>query len=140
MSKTVLSFEIELDVDLFCIISSVRDYRLCWMINKILNFNFIRQADIEINNQKKRTLSYFNLYLHEDELDRSKYYIVANKSLGEFLIPELKQVDYFMMVDDQSGSLDKNELLSLMKNIAAIEAVFETNANNLKSKQNLILE
>ncbi len=135
-----MTFDIELEFDLFCIISSVRDYRLCWMMNRALDIDLRREEELEMHYPKKRKLAYFNTYQHIDELNRAKYDLIANKETGEYLIPELKQVDHLFLIEDFSSGIEKKEMLSILRNIPAVEAVFQTDPNELRSKHNLILE
>ncbi len=121
-------------------ISSLKDYRLCWAINRTLNIELTRQDDLEISNAKKRQEASFNLFHYEDEINFLHYYLIANKSAGAFLLPELKQVDYLLMLRGDAAEETKEELLQQLKNLAGIEALFAANPAELRSKENLILE
>jgi hypothetical protein len=46
LNRKVLKFEIDLDFVLIAITTSLKDYRICYYINKCLNFNFTRIDDL----------------------------------------------------------------------------------------------
>ena len=140
MSKNSLQLDFDYDFELISVISSIRDYRMCWLLNKSLNFDFIRQEDIEIQFSKMRRLSYFSLFLFEDEINFSQYYFINNKSSGTYLIPELKQVDYFLLLRGSDVLHEKGRIIDGLRSLQAVETFFEVNPNELKSKQNLIFE
>ena len=49
LNRKILKFEIDLDFVLIAITTSLKDYRICYLINKYLNFNFIKSADLEVD-------------------------------------------------------------------------------------------
>lgn len=142
LAKHTLHLEPDYDCDfeLISIISGIRDYRLCWHLNQHLGFDFARQPEIQLHYPKKQKYGYFNLYEYEDELNWLQYYFIVNKSLGENLIPELKQVDYLLLIKGGSVGMDTESLLHNLKQIKYVEAAFQTDPTTLRSRQNLILE
>ena len=58
MSKLSLNFEEDYSFLLIGISCHAKDYRLCWELNKLLNFDFARADDLEINSKKKEINSY----------------------------------------------------------------------------------
>lgn len=140
MSKHRLYVDFDFEFTLICIISSLKDYRLCWAINRALNIQLARQDDVEISNEKKRQEAFFNLFRYEDEIDFLHYYFIANKAAGAFLLPELKRVDYLLMLRGDAAEDKKEEILRQLKKLAGIETLFAANPAELRSKENLILE
>lgn len=140
MSKHRLNVDFDYEFSLICIISSLKDYRLCWAINRALNIQLARQDDLKVNNEKKRQEGFFNLFRYEDEINFLHYTLIANKSAGAFLLPEMKQVDYLLMLRGDAAEDAKEELIQQLKNLAGIEALFAANPAELRSKENLILE
>ena len=136
-----LDFEFDYDFELISIVSSYRDYRLCWYLNKTLGFNLAWKEEVKVEQTKKRQAAgYFNLFSYEDELNKMQYFFVSNKSAGEFLVPELKQVDYFLELSGGNAPEEKERILTALKEVHIVEAVFPTEASALKSKQNLVFE
>lgn len=85
-------------------------------------------------------MAYFSLFLFEDDINFSQYYFISNKSSGTYLVPELRQVDYFLLMKGGNIMFEKDTVIDGLKRIHAVEAFFEVNPAELKSRQNLIFE
>ena len=141
LSKHRLHVDFDYEFSLICIISSLKDYRLCWAINRALNIELAREEEeLKISNEKKRQEAYFNQFYYEDEINFLQYHLLANKSAGAFLLPEFKQVDYILMLRGDAAEEAEEDILQQLKSLAGIEALFATNPAELRSKENLILE
>ncbi len=138
MSKISLTFEEDYSFLLIGISCHAKDYRLCWELNKLLNFDLTRANDHEISNKKKEKNSY-SFYEYFDEEHYLEYYLIANRGNDAYLIPEQKTVDFFLMI---KGNLSEQKLQTLLYTINSLSLVstsFTIDPNQLKSKQNLIL-
>ncbi len=140
MSRNTLFVEFDYDFALISIVSSFKDHRICWQINNALNIDLERRPDLEISNSKKRDLHYFTLYAFEDELNFLQYYLIGNKSDGAYLLPELKRVDYLLMMKGDAAGLMKYDVIHTLKYMNGVVTFFESEPAKLKSKQNLIFE
>ncbi len=49
LNRKFLKFEIDLDFVLIAVTTSLKDYRICYLINKSLNFNFIKMPDLSVD-------------------------------------------------------------------------------------------
>jgi len=52
LNRKILKFEIDLDFVLIAVTTSLKDYRICYLINKYLNFNFLKTNDLAIDINK----------------------------------------------------------------------------------------
>jgi hypothetical protein len=48
LNRKFLKFEIDFDFVLIAVTTSLKDYRACYLINKFLNFNFVKTDDLEL--------------------------------------------------------------------------------------------
>lgn len=64
-------------------------------------------------------------------------YLLANRSEGGLLIPEKKQIDFFLIIKEADESY-YNEILLKLKKLPNILAVYAINPSELKSKNNLL--
>lgn len=140
MSRHILHVDFDYDFELIALVSSWRDYRLCWQINRVLHMEFSRKPDLEITDPKRRIHAQFPLFSYEDEINFLQYFLIGNKSFGVYLIPEMRQVDYLMMIRGDAAGATKHHVVLALKNTAGIEMLFEMNPAALRSRQNLILE
>lgn len=127
---------------LYGIISDVKEYKLAWQLNKCLNMSFQKQDDatLEFKGGKSMSLSYF-LFQHEFySVKLIKNKVMDLKGIkNPFLMPELKNYDYLLMVEgeEQDLFLDLNPT-EAMKSASFVQYTVSINIDNLKSLDNLI--
>ncbi len=136
LNRKILRIDYDFDFTLLGIISVLKDYRLCFYLNKSLIMNFIRSEDLQLTNENDEEIyfSTFYCFLEEGEIE---FHLLANKGDGGFLIPEKKEVDYFLKINKLPTGEEQKIVLALRK-IPAIQAVVPINPNTLKSKINLL--
>jgi hypothetical protein len=138
MTRYTLEEDLSLNFILIGISSHYHDYRLCWAINKTLDFD-LERVDNEIivhkrNNLPLLTFSSFSFICPESEV---MFELISNRNAEGFLIPEMKQADYFLKIDDYySESI--SELLQKLKSISMVNMAFQIDPENLRSKYNFI--
>ena len=106
----------------------------------MLHLELSRKPDLEITDARRRMQAQFPMFRYDDEINFLQYFFIGNKSSGAFLIPELKQADYLLMIRGDAAGLTKYDVMHTLKNTSGIETLFEMNPSELRSKQNLILE
>ncbi|HNP97585.1 MAG TPA: IPExxxVDY family protein [Bacteroidia bacterium] len=139
MAKTVLKLneEDQFDFLLFGIICQQKDYRLCREINLKLDLQLKREEDYKVFNGKRmedQEFSFFR-YINPEE---DEYYLVSNRSVKGLLIPEQKQMDYFIIVRNGMSRIEDQTILSAIKQIRIVLGIYKLDAKNLKSKENLV--
>jgi hypothetical protein len=139
MAKNVLRLdeEVKYDFILFGIICQMRNYRLCREINIILNVKMTRREDFDIFNSKRMEEQGF-AFFQFDTVDEDQYCLVSNRGPKGLLIPEQKQIDYFLMIRPGRMRIDENEILLALKECPIILAAYELDVLKLKSKGNLV--
>ncbi|MBA2406620.1 MAG: IPExxxVDY family protein [Chitinophagales bacterium] len=120
--------------------TQVKEYQLCWHLNKTLNFKLERGDDVEIVNKKKCKTSVFSFFRYEDDLDKKTTYLVSNKHFGEFLIPEVKQADYLLLIISELTLFKEENIVQQLKDIPILQLVIILEYSKLKSRHNLIFE
>jgi hypothetical protein len=156
-----LDFDIELDFVLIGISSPLRDYRLCHFLYKHAGLAFVRGKEdyidhkgyakekerdemdyhivYEKNKQKKLLKHYFTIYRYCDDNFEFEFYIINNRSLeGTFLLPELPNFDYFLIIKHYIDRDDIHTLLEEIKDINEVILAKKLDPASLKSKENLI--
>ena len=137
MVKKTLIIEYDYDFVLLGISCHEKDYRLCHEINVALKAAFKKQDDLEITLSRQKETSAFSLYQYHNR-DGCDFYVIANKGTKGFLIPEQKQVDYFLVMKPALHKEDKMDVLKKVKKIHCVLGTYEFNPEKLKSRQNLI--
>jgi hypothetical protein len=139
MSKTVLKFndDDQFDFILIGIACQHKDYRLCHELNSSFGLVLKREKDYEIFNGRRMESLSFSFYSYNNQDDDS-YFIMTNKGKQGLLIPEQKQIDYFLMIRENVKRINQSELISRMKQINIVLGIFKMDPKNLKSRENLL--
>src|SRR5690606_16497110 len=118
------------------ITSSLKDYRLCYFINKYTGLNLCKIDDHEVWLSASEGLRCFSRYGAFSDASEVEFYMIANKgSDGGVLIPEMRHSDYFFLI---RNFIDEEDLEALLNNINAISDVVvasEISPQKLKSKE-----
>ncbi len=139
MAKFELDLVTVYDFELLAIASHAPDYRLCWSLNKLLEIN-LEKIDKTISsqaNKKSEYISYsmFNYLLQEDNLE--EYYLINNRSEGNVLLTEFKQIDYLLLLK----GIKANRLEDILKTIKQSNLVltaFKVELETFKAKDKLL--
>lgn len=138
MNRVVLKYKIDLDFVLIAVTSSLKDYRICYLINKHLNFNFTRADDHTIDLLADGEPVYFSFYEYFPDLDGAEFYFVTNKGSEGLLVPEMREVDYFMIIKNYIENEEVDQLVTSLNRIPEIVAAVKIDPKKIKSRENLL--
>lgn len=141
---------------LIAIHCAIEDFRLAYLINSKLGINLKRKpCDLDFNKGK----SSFSIFDWEDKKQLITWTLVSNickkevyqeaKTQSLFnlehiitkkfsLVPEKKQVNYFLKIDNNLNEKQEKHIITSMLNIPQILTAYSIDASQLKSKDNLI--
>lgn len=121
------------------IVASLEQYRFCWHLNQVLNFDFRINNSIEIHLNKKMRNYFFPVYQYGQQSGTIKHYLYNNQNDGEYLLPEFKHLDFlWLMKDDVLKDEEVNIFMSSIKTIPFVQMVVELTNEKIKNKQHLI--
>ncbi|SKB68436.1 IPExxxVDY family protein [Daejeonella lutea] len=138
MNKTTLKFELDLDFVLVAITAQLKDYMFCYKINKQLGIDFSKINDLEMLFSADQELFYFSRYFYLSAESETEYYILANKGSEGFLVPEMRTVDFFLLIRNYIDQEDLKRIISGINKIPEVLVAAEVDPKKLKSKENLI--
>jgi hypothetical protein len=146
----------EVDYFLIGIHCTIEDYRVAYLLNKNLGINLVRKKhDLDFNNSK----SNYAIFGWEDKKHMTTWNLVSNiskrediqnsnvKSLFDLqgpitktfnLVPEYKQVNYLLKVDNEYNQTKERYILNRILSIPQIITAYTIDISQLKSKDNLI--
>ncbi|HKR03678.1 MAG TPA: IPExxxVDY family protein [Bacteroidia bacterium] len=139
MAKKILRFEVinEYDFLLLAVICSYKDYRLCFELNQQLKLKLKREKDLEVLNRQKNKSTFSNFYFSSP--DNEQFRVINNKGGTRAFIPEMKTIDYFIMIKNLTSKKSVDELIARIKKIEIISGVYEMDPNELKSAENFLM-
>ena len=124
----VLDEVLELNTTAFAINSHVKDYHLCWYINKALGIELKKQYNT------KTACSFFAC-----ELGIQKITLLKNKLKKGHLISEKKNIDFFITTTPELKDDEKVEFITKLSEIPKILLIFEIHLENEPEAHRLIL-
>ena len=141
MSRNKLIVNYDFDFNLYGLISSMKEYRLAWLLNKQLGIHLIKKKDIvqEYLNQDRFLVSNF---VHKTE--NSEIRLLKNRSENKnseslvYLLPELHKFDFFIMKFGALDGKEDSEFLTRTKEIDGIQYITSFDITKIKSRENLI--
>lgn len=138
LNKKVLKFEIDLDFVLIAITSSLKDYRLCYLINRELQFNFTKTEDLYLDPLHGNSPAYFSIYQYNIEDQDTDFFFIANKGSEGYLIPEMNKTDYLLMIKNYYDTDELEKLVAGLNKIPEIVAAVKVDPKKIKSRENLL--
>ena len=127
-------------VRLLGIMSQLKNYRFCWLVNAYLSYDFRLNPDIEIQLKKKNRNYFFQVYQFCEPECEMEHFIYNNQFEGEYLLPEFKHFDFLWLIkadiipEETFTSIQQN-----LKTINGVQLVTELLQEKIKHKENLIL-
>jgi len=129
-------------VRMLCITASLKKHLFCWHLNSLFGFNFRLCNEKEMPVQKKNRNYFFSIYQSGETNNPFVEHILYHTQYdGEYLLPELKHMDYLWMI---RGDVIEDEQLNWLKQgiktINGVQMVAEITAEHIKSKGNLVFD
>lgn len=135
-----MTFQLEVEYDYDFLILGIscheRDYRLCWLINRAMGYEMERSEDLEIH--FAHDVVKFPVFQYEMPEEMTRLILIKNRVNGGILIPEVKQIDYLLKIENDHGEHEK--LMQMIRKIPQVIGTFDLEVKNLKSKDHLIFE
>lgn len=140
MVKKILNVELELEQSVLGISSPLRPFQVAWQLNRLFDFDFRRDDDLELLMGKQKNLCQFQKFSFVLSEPESVIYLVANQGSEGKLVPELGSTfDYFLLYDEIPGISTTKALLQGIKEAQVFTIALPVEVNEkLRSKQHLV--
>ena len=166
MAKKSYSIDFEYDYDfiLIGICSPLKDYHMCYKLNKELGTSLYRsKLDVSMDFFEGIEKAQFSLYEYWDRQYENQWYLLANKcqilcdeglkiegtifdgfiqneKKIKYLIPENSKVDFYLQIHGIYTENAKLELIKNIKNLNRVVSAYEIYIHDITSKENLIIK
>ena len=141
MKASRLLIQYDYDFDLIGIISPLKEYTLAWEINRVLKIHLKKESDIIYETSRRKKFLISN-YLFR--IENSVFRLLKNKApdfdnvVNPFLVPEMKEYDYFLLSKTDVANKKGKNILTLIKSLGNVQYASLVVVESLKSKDNLI--
>ncbi len=124
----VLDEVLDLNTTAFAINSHVKDYNLCWHINKALEIDLKKQYNT-------KTEGSFFVW----EFGVQKIVLVKNKIKKGHLVSDKKNIDFFLTTTPALNDDKKTEFITKLSEIPKILLIFEIHLENEPEAHRIVL-
>ncbi len=140
MKKAKLQIEPAFDFELLGIVSPIREYRMAWLVNQELELNLVKVDDLELEflNSEKLEIAQYFLSLPHGFIQLLKNKAINSTQQLAYLIPELKNLDYFLLIQDETEELDLINFVKKLSQNPLVQSIVRIDISKLKSKENLL--
>ena len=157
--KLLLDDDFKEEFSLLAIHCSEEAYKMAYLLNKHLRLR-LKREDVDLDYSNNGLEVTFPLFQFKNNVQYTTYNLVANKCkslsanvqssgglfdddasdkiISTFLLPEFKKVDYFLKIQSDFETIPLRKILSGINEIKQVISVYEIEADNIKSKNNLI--
>ena len=118
----------------------LKDYRLSHHLNKIPEFNFARDQDISILQPGKPEPASFSFFYYRDDDQGNAYSLISNRNENSALIPEMKQLDFILVVEGEFRKNRRDQLLKSIRSIQNVLTAYELNPKEIRNFENLLTD
>jgi hypothetical protein len=126
--------DISYDFKLVGIATTLKEYRLCFFLNKIFGCDFTKLKDHSFESKDRTRKLVFSVLKGEDENLKNCFFVFSNKNFGEYLVDEASEFDYILSI---KGSAEVAEVESWCTSIRGLNNVLVCRPLTLKkSKSN----
>jgi len=122
--KYTLSSSSDEDFQLIGIASQLRDYRLCHQLNKKLYLHLEKLDDLNAETAQEGTFGNFPFFHYRKPENYIDFFLIANKSAEGILLPDLKEVDYFLVIHGPFPNESLDRFLKTSKSLPGVQLSF----------------
>lgn len=108
------------------------------MVNKGLNFNFIRADDLHLDPLHGSAPAFFSFFEYSWESSETEFYLISNKGSEGYLIPEMNKTDYLLMIKNYIDEDDLDDIVLKLNKVPEIVAAVKVDPKKIKSRENLL--
>ncbi len=136
-----LSFNIDFssEYSFIGIACQLKDYRLAFFLNKQLNLNLKRISDFVQGSADKEEISYSLFNYHNPET-KNNFCLISNHNSEAKLIAALKNIDYFLLIENDIPDASKKELIANIRKIPNVMAAYDIELSKIKNISNLLAD
>jgi len=133
-----LDFTPDFDFTVAAIVTSMRDFKLCFQLNTLLGLSMVRQPDLELKLDKKGSSGLFTRFFFLSE-DEEEFYLVANRGTNGHFVPEVKHADFFLVIKNRGRYTIEAEVLRHLQSIRNVSSAMVLKTDELTSIENFLL-
>lgn len=108
------------DTGLAGIVSHLPDYRIVHFLNKELKYTLAKLPDMSVSAGSKSEVGKFSFYSCYNKEYSITFCLIGNKSEDFILVPQLKNIDYFLLMMNLSERYNITEIAGKVRAIPGV--------------------
>lgn len=136
--KLKLDYEPDYEFLLLGIVSYERDYRLSWDINQNLGLDLSRTDDHSLKLKSSGKEMYFSCFVYDEEDSYLNYKLLTNRSDDGYLLDELKNIDYFIVISGEYASGFAPDFRQKLNKLETVQNCFVLEPEKIKSSHRVL--
>jgi hypothetical protein len=133
VTRLKLNIERNNDYILIGLVSAEPDYKLSLSLNKKFRISIKSILPLKLTNDKKSELV-FSRFSNNHNPGDFVFNLISNRSGKYFLLNKLKNIDYLLQILNSEKEADANNIISSLREINSITAVFNIDISTIKDK------
>ena len=109
----------------------LKDYRMVFLANRKLRFQFRRTEDLVI--EEGGSVKDYSFYIYDNRDERTTYFLVQNHHPEGRLVPSLKGVDYFIIAGDMLDATSVTLMAARLQEIPQVLSSFKIDLDKVKN-------
>lgn len=138
MAKARITYQYNFNYKIVAISTHLKDYRVSFYLNELLNLKLKRVEDLSIDNKTTSTVQSFEHQHYACEETEINYHLIQNKINGVFLLPSLKKFDFLLILKTENEIINQEKIIDILKNSEHFQIVYKV--QELSKKENSIVE
>jgi len=139
MKKISFVYDLTEEYRVIGICSHLKDYKLCWNLNKVLNIDLLKIDDFSFNRKNAEGEKY-SFYYFYDQNSRNDIFLISNKKNNSSLLEKIPEADFLLMIKGFCSEKKVEELISALKKTNNILTAFSVNMNKIKEMNSFLTE
>lgn len=128
------------DTAMIGIVCSLPAHKFCWTINNLLDFEFVRDPDSDVEYApSKEEKHFFSMYQYCESVSSCEHLLYKLKSHKKSLLPEIKQLDYLWLIKSQDAELQCEIIADQLKSLPDVQLAQIIAPERLKNLNHLLL-
>ncbi len=108
-------------IGIFC---PAKDYRLCWILNHELKYDFQHFGTFQYKNPGSENAESFNIFEYSNEVLFLRVFMLNNKNDNTVLFKSPPQLDYLMLIQSGDSRYNIENTIKALRKIPLINAAY----------------
>jgi hypothetical protein len=138
MSKHKLQLDDDYEFLAFGLSCHLKDFRVAWHLSNALHLDFLK--DIKKENSADLDLDEFAKFVAKDPDNHLTYIILSNQNEDAYLFKDLKEYDFFILIEGYIDIFDVEWFINLLHGIESFQFVAEMDNSKFNKIQYALFE